>query len=199
MNKPTNILVIHGYEMHCGRQLGPLAQAVCAAALPILKSDPAKRAILLGGWRLKEATPIITIADGMALWLMEQQIPAKQIITPKDFSALKEWMPARDFWEEIVLLRKIFNEILTSIEEPFSFLAWNFHIPRLMRIYNAYGFTKHAAIPVTLTPYKGLRRDKRNERIAHLLSIFDPAGVGIFCFEARMKRTLAEGKRPLIP
>ena len=104
-----NIVVLHGYETHCDGILGPLAETICRTALPILQGDPSKRAILLGGWHLKEAGDVITIADAMELWLLEHDIHPDQIITQKHFPALHGYMPPRDTWEEVVLLRKMFH------------------------------------------------------------------------------------------
>lgn len=195
-----NIVVIHGYEIHCGKRLGPLAEAVCAAALPILQSDPLKRAILVGGWHLKEAGDIITIADAMELWLLEQGVHRPgQIITQKRFPELAKLMPARDTWEEIVLLQKMFQALRISKEQSFDFIAWDFHVPRLMNIYRTYRFMRPTALLVTPQPYKGLRYRKRREWAARVLYILDPTGHGVLCHENRIKRTLAERKEQLIP
>lgn len=195
-----NILVIHGYEIHRGGRLGPLAQAVCTSALPILRNDPLKRVVLLGGWHLKEAGSSITIADAMKRWLFDQGLHnPTRIITQRDFPSLAEYMPARDAWEETVLLRAIFNDLLISFEQPFHTVAWDFHIPRLTNIYRTYHLMRNTSQAVIPKTHTGLRHRRRMEWAARVLSIIDPTGTGILCHETRVRRTLEEGKKPLIP
>lgn len=192
-----NLLILHGYETHYGYALGALARTVCAASLPLLLNDRSKRAILLGGWRLKEAGAV-TIAESMELWLLENGVHPEQIAIPRYFHLLNDCMPARDSAEEIVLLRRMLHELRISITEPFTFVACDFHIPRLMRLYSAHGFTGQKPFPATPPSCEEVRRRRTMERFARIIQFFDMGGHGTICHEVRLKRTLKKEGNPLI-
>ena len=74
------IVFVHGYEVYEGGRLGPLAKAVCEAVKRLLAINDDVRAILLGGWHLKEAGRY-TIANAMTKHLSNDDISPQRIIT----------------------------------------------------------------------------------------------------------------------
>ena len=83
-------------------------------------------------------------------------------------------------------------------EDWIFFVAWDFNIPRFKKMYSKYGF-KAGGIPIISEPHEGLRRMKLIEWAARIRRFFDPQGVGVICHEARIKRTLRDDLKPLIP
>lgn len=193
------VAFFHGYEVYAGGRLGPLSQAVCEAGLSLLRTNGELKAILLGGWHLKEAGEI-TIADAMQAFLMRKGIDPERIITKRRLHSLEGVMPARDSWEELVLLKRMLSRLGISTGAPLTSVAWDFHIRRLTKMYATYGFTDVVAAPAIPEPHEGLSRRKRMERAARIVRFIDPDGDGIICHNTRLGRTLKEdGLQPLIP
>lgn len=151
--KPS-IVVLHGYETYAGGRLGPLALAVCVAALAIYRAERNVLFILVGGWHLKEAGAPNTIADTMALWLMENGVPKECIVTQRSMNLI-HFRPPRDTHEELALLRMIRRILGLYGMDPFRFVAWDKHVPRIQAVQRAWKMRRTEAVPVTPIPTKG--------------------------------------------
>lgn len=193
-------LVVHGYEILKGGELGPLSRAVAGAALSTLRMRPNLKALLVGGWHLAEAGPEITIADAMAAFLVNKgRVSPTRIITKRTFPSLNGTMPARCSWEELALLKKALKGLAIKCDEPLMAVAWDFHVPRLTAMYRTFGFPNVELLSAEPEPHEGLGKRKWMERAARIVRMIDPHGVGIICHETRLRRTLQEGLQPLIP
>lgn len=203
-NRPFNPiihtpLILHGYAIHDRGTLGPLADAVCQTALPLLMKHPQMVAILLGGWRLHDPGPSTTIADGMQQWLLEHGVQRYQMITQRNIG-LCRFMPPRDIWEELTLLQHIMGVLDQHAQCDLRFVAWDFHIPRLTRIYeNFFPGQPTIAFPATPRLFPQLNEKIFIERMARLVQWADSDGTGVVCRKARARRTLAQQGIPLIP
>ena len=197
IKKCSPIAFVHGYEVYGNGQLGPLSQAICNAIERLLEINGEIRAILLGGWHLKEAGAC-TIADVMARYLINAGVSPKRIITKLNFESLDTDMPPRDTWEELIALRKILAKMGIDRNAPLQSIAWDFHIPRLKKMYKTFEITNVETIPVTPKPYKGLWRRKLTERVARIVRFIDPHGNGIICQTTRLGRTFDESLKPII-
>lgn len=203
-NRPFNPiihtpLILHGYEIHGKGTLGPLAEAVCKTAISLLMKHPQTVAILLGGWRLRVPGPHITIADVMKQWFLEHGVQQYQMSTQRNLG-LNRFMPPRDTGEELVLLRHILDQLDPQTQCNIQFVAWDFHIPRLARMYENFfpgqPINAFLAIPA---PFPGLKKRMCIEFIARCVQWADPNGTGFVCRKARARRTLAQQGIPLIP
>lgn len=192
------VLVLHGYEVYAEGRLSPLSQAVCDTALRLLEMNGDLRAIILGGWHLKEAGTW-TIADAMANYIVNNGQSPKRIITKWCFESLEGIMPPRDTWEELIMLLRILPRLGVSLKAPMISVAWDFHIPRLKKMYRTYGITNTEFVPATPPPHEGLARRRWMERVARIVRFINPYGDGIICHGTRLKRTLNEDLKPLIP
>ena len=195
------IVVIHGYEIHENGCLGSLSRLACERVLSVLIKSPMDKVVLLGGWDLQEVGATPTIADAMKTFLLQKGLKTEQIITKRDFPSLDEYMPPRDPWEELTLLEMMIpyiNPKFDKKEDWIFFVAWDFNIPRFKKMYSKYGF-KAGGIPIISEPHEGLRRMKWIERAARIMRFIDPQGGGVICHEARIKRTLRNDLKPIIP
>ncbi len=192
------IVFVHGYEVYEGGQLGALARAVCETTKRLMEMNGDLRAVFLGGWHLKEAGTW-TIADAMVRHLVDGGISPKRMITRWQFESLDGFMPPRDSWEELVLLKLMLQKMGISFKAPLQSVAWDFHIPRLTRMYRTCGLTDVVPVSAVPEPYEGLRRRMWMERAARAVRFIDPHGGGIICHETRLSRTLDNNLKPLIP
>ncbi len=192
------ILYLHGYEVYAKGRLGPLSQAVCDTAVRLLQMNGDLRVIVLGGWHLKEAGTW-TIADAMVNCIVNAGISPKRIITKECFETLSSVMPPRDSWEEFLMLLQILGRLGISPRAPLQGVAWDFHIRRLKKMCKTFGLTNTEIVPAVPEPHEGLARRQWMERAARIVRFIDPQGGGIICHGTRLKRTLNEGLKPLIP
>ncbi len=195
--KHPTIVFVHGYEVYENGRLSPLSHAVCEATKRLREMNSDVRVILLGGWHLKEAGTY-TIADAMMTYLITTGMSPKRIITKWCFKSLDEEMPPRDTWEELIHLKGILTRLNISPKAPLQAVAWDFHVPRLKKMYATYGLTDVEIIPVTPPTYKGLCHRRWIERMARIARFIDPDGDGIICHGTRLGRTLNENLKPII-
>lgn len=203
-NKPFDPCIhipvaLHGYEIQGKGTLGPLSRAVCECARLQLMTDVRMVAILLGGWRLYDPGPHTTIADVMQQWLLEQGVQRYQILTQRNLG-LTRFMPPRDTWEELVLFGHIMNRLDPYATNDIRFVAWDVHVPRLLRMYEHF-FPGRSTInfPAIPAPFTGLKKRVFIERMARWVQRTDSDGTSLVCRKARARRTLAQQGIPLIP
>ena len=192
-----SIVVLHGYETYAGGRLGPLALAVCVAALAIYRAERNVLFILVGGWHLKEAGASNTIADAMALWLMENGVPKERVITQRGMS-LMHFRPPRDTHEELALLRMIRRMLGLYGMNPFRFIAWEKHVPRIEAVQRTWKMRSTKAVPVTPIPHQWLWKRRATELCARIAQAFDPQGYGRIFTRIRRGRTIASEGIPLL-
>lgn len=194
--KPS-IVVLHGYETHAGGRLGPLALGVCVAALAIYHAERNVLFILVGGWHLKEAGAPNTIADTMALWLMENGVPKKRIVTQRSMNLI-HFRPPRDTHEELALLRMIRRMLGLYGMDPFRFVAWEKHVRRIQAAQRTWKMRCTEAVPIIPIPHQGLWKRHVIELCARIAQVFDPQGYGKAFTRIRRGRTIVNEGIPLL-